>query len=98
MCHNPSSLLCSDCTNLSSPHGGDVSLSGSLFADEEAGMNCSEESDFCTGTESLFFNFMQQRGEGSSVSACLSVFFNVYLFSFLIMLAFPKLLLCVSGN
>lgn len=55
VCYYPSSLLGSDCTNLSSPHGGDVSFSVS----GEARMNCSEDSDFCTGTESLFFNLMQ---------------------------------------
>lgn len=67
MFYYPSSWLGSDCTNLSSPQGGDVSLSGSLFAHGEASMNCSEDSDFCTGTESLFFNLMQQRSDSFTV-------------------------------
>lgn len=63
MCYYPSSPLGSDCTNLSFPHGSDVSLSVSLLARGEVSMNCSEDSDFCTGTESLFFNLMQQRSD-----------------------------------
>lgn len=59
----PSSPLGSDCTNLSSPHVGDVSLSVSLFAYGAVCMNCSEDGDFWTGTESLFFNLMQQRSD-----------------------------------
>lgn len=50
MCCYPSSLLDSDCTNLSCTHGGNVPLSVSLLALGEASMNCSEDSDFCTGT------------------------------------------------
>lgn len=40
MCHFPSSPLCSDCTNFSSPHGADISPSMSLLAHGEAIMNC----------------------------------------------------------
>lgn len=77
----PSSPLCSDCTNLSCSHGGDVSLSVSLPAHGEASMNCSDDSDSCTGTESLFFNLMQQRSEsftagetrGGKHHVCMSV-------------------------
>lgn len=68
-------------------------------------MNCSEDGDFWTGTESLFFNLMQQRsdcftadykcGDRSIVcqSVCLSVFFYVYLFCSLSMHTF-----CHTGN
>lgn len=39
-------------------HEGAMLLSH--LADGQDGMNCSEDTDFCTGTESLFFNLMQQ--------------------------------------
>lgn len=84
-----SSLPGADCTNLSSPHGGDVSFSVSLYAYGEASINCSEDIDFCTGTESLFLilcnkdqilSLQAKRGEGSTMSVCLSVIF-MFIFS-----------------
>lgn len=49
------------------PHTGAMFLSLALYALEGASMNCSEDSDFCTGTESLFFNLMQQRSDSFTV-------------------------------
>lgn len=56
----PSGLLGSDCTNPSSSQGDAVSL----WVSGEASMNCSEDSDFCTGDKrKSIFNLMQQRSD-----------------------------------
>lgn len=56
----PSCLLGSDCTNLSSPHGGDVSL----FVRGELGINCWEEKTVTFAQElKVYFYLMQQRSD-----------------------------------
>lgn len=77
VCYYPSSPLGSDCTNLPSPPGGDVSLSVSLFAYGEARMNCSiDRTVTFAQKQKVYFLILCNKdqilslGEGAS---CLSV-------------------------
>lgn len=69
------------CTTVFEPQGGDVSL----FAH-----GVTTETDFCTGTESLFFNLMQSRSDSFTVARMIGgglsrlVCLYIYLFCFVI--------------